>query len=1176
MKEKQILATRHSQLYQIYQQQMQMSATIPELSKKNYAARNPANWDKKWQDYLAFLNDHLKPLFRLVHGTNYLAEIKACNEIRASGDRSQSDAVVWNSHTGGGISRTQWIYFSLRLPPYESVSFIGGGTAKIIIDLNRLGNTPLFQSMWFAAHTSVFVNNGILAAQKFGTVTRRAYYYREKGIEQKADNQILCLNVASESETVTKKYLYSDMVFSAEEGLESFFENIFRFFIEQLQFCANHNPFFQELLELNDPSKLTKTIHLWNLIFQGDSFEVCVPGPIPLNLDGIEIDEQRNYFKNTAVLFSLIDTTNSLKIDTASSSNVIDDIKKSLGVIRTVDAVQKVLDNEISPNMRSIFKEPAVIVLVKQIARKLQPDKSDYQTLSLFLENEVDIQVRDANEKSLLEYVAENYRDHYFSSLIITGVQRDAGIIEYFNIAINHRNDICKQFYTTSFFLESILAFADSTPIIEKIVPFCIIRENAAFLAKLLGNRTISPTLRNPSGLTPLMIAIEERMPLELITLLLSKSENINAQVGETISTSTAGWTALHFAVNKTRRNEEQKSLIEFLLENKADITILSQDGDTPGMLLQRLSAQKPKQYSQLQQIISDRLTTNDQIILQPPHNTSDVIKQSVLISVLIQVQEIYYVLMIRKPIQYNLLDKGHLPTHAIGQWWLPGGLIDSNETAIQAAARELFEETGFKIAETDLTEIPSDQNVPIQLSLVISNKIIVYDQLPLIFAGSDAAVVFWVPYREDDWQKTKHNDLLWRKSNWLLVNEHIRFIKNDSNSDLFLSHFLIAFEAQLEYEERGSFTALKEISSRECIWSPYLLMSDSDYSQLKQDLDNWLALGGAFNLGNCQEITFCIIAALAKRNDYEFYLELLKYGLDPNIMCFLRGESFNFITYLLNLSLIASEALQENQSITEEQHKSLQQNSANFIQFSLQMYKGTNGNYLDFSGHGVLSFVCRYNLQGILEQLTSLDINLNGYAAGCALVKALTSHQFGMVERLLEISTVDLNRDYLSQNILIAKIYPIQIFFQDVLPADAPDMLQILIRRGLRVIAFMGNISSFKYQLELHKSYTGNAVEGGLLSLVNTGLFSPQQLSSLLQACSYSSLSRTPEQLEIKAKVLKIFETQLAREISMLCIEAKLPQRFFPSSPNQQGEIQRIPSNADKAEEFKEIAFSS
>lgn len=39
-------------------------------------------------------------------------------------------------------------------------------------------------------------------------------------------------------------------------------------------------------------------------------------------------------------------------------------------------------------------------------------------------------------------------------------------------------------------------------------------------------------------------------------------------------------------------------------------------------------------------------------------------------------------------------------------QWALPGGHRDENETDPEAAARELFEETGVKVAPADLEEI--------------------------------------------------------------------------------------------------------------------------------------------------------------------------------------------------------------------------------------------------------------------------------------------------------------------------------------------------------------------------------------------------------------------------------------------------------------------------------------
>jgi 8-oxo-dGTP pyrophosphatase MutT (NUDIX family) len=51
------------------------------------------------------------------------------------------------------------------------------------------------------------------------------------------------------------------------------------------------------------------------------------------------------------------------------------------------------------------------------------------------------------------------------------------------------------------------------------------------------------------------------------------------------------------------------------------------------------------------------------------------------------------------------LLFQGRDPVHADrGQWWFtPGGGLDEGETPEQGAARELFEETGLRVAPADL-----------------------------------------------------------------------------------------------------------------------------------------------------------------------------------------------------------------------------------------------------------------------------------------------------------------------------------------------------------------------------------------------------------------------------------------------------------------------------------------
>ena len=96
-----------------------------------------------------------------------------------------------------------------------------------------------------------------------------------------------------------------------------------------------------------------------------------------------------------------------------------------------------------------------------------------------------------------------------------------------------------------------------------------------------------------------------------------------------------------------------------------------------------------------------------------------------------------------RKP-EVLLIQRGHPPFES--QWALPGGFMDLEEELEEAAARELFEETGLEHIPLDEVGVfgkigrdPRGRTV----SVVFLARL---DHRPDVRAGDDAAEVGWFP----------------------------------------------------------------------------------------------------------------------------------------------------------------------------------------------------------------------------------------------------------------------------------------------------------------------------------------------------------------------------------------------------------------------------------------------
>lgn len=98
-------------------------------------------------------------------------------------------------------------------------------------------------------------------------------------------------------------------------------------------------------------------------------------------------------------------------------------------------------------------------------------------------------------------------------------------------------------------------------------------------------------------------------------------------------------------------------------------------------------------------------------------------------------------------------VKRGRAP--AMGSWSLPGGRIEAGETAAEAVAREVFEETGLVVEVGDLVghvDIISDDRHYVVLDFVAT---VVGGTAE---AGDDAAEVAWLTRRDLSGRRTtKH-----------------------------------------------------------------------------------------------------------------------------------------------------------------------------------------------------------------------------------------------------------------------------------------------------------------------------------------------------------------------------------------------------------------------------------
>jgi 8-oxo-dGTP diphosphatase len=97
------------------------------------------------------------------------------------------------------------------------------------------------------------------------------------------------------------------------------------------------------------------------------------------------------------------------------------------------------------------------------------------------------------------------------------------------------------------------------------------------------------------------------------------------------------------------------------------------------------------------------------------------------------------------------LVKRGRAP--GLGLWSVPGGLVDRGESTVEAARREVEEETGLKVRIAGLVgvldRVTRDAEGRVRYHWVLIDYLAVPESIDTLAAGSDAAEVRWVTLDE-------------------------------------------------------------------------------------------------------------------------------------------------------------------------------------------------------------------------------------------------------------------------------------------------------------------------------------------------------------------------------------------------------------------------------------------